>query len=326
MAVGIRSITTNQVSGGTGGSISLTTPSASVGDLLLIILSNDYWQDVMSLTSITPTATATEITNFHDDGGNLNGHIMGWTAPVVTGGAVTVVADTGYTAGEEKILAVYILTGCDTTNPVDDAANTGTMVSSANPTAPSVSAANSTSMLFCHLETDGSGTPGVTVTIPGDTTSQYDVASGGFSRGMGISAQLTTSGGTGGKIFTAASSFGWIASSVAINATPTTPAVVTNVVTSITPTTATGNGIVVAANGASITERGFVWSTSANPTTSDNKVTVAGTTGGYSGSLTGLSDSTLYHVRAYAINSNGTTYGADVTFENVGVSAAWITA
>lgn len=94
----------------------------------------------------------------------------------------------------------------------------------------------------------------------------------------------------------------------------TAPSVTTNAATSILSTSATGNGSVDSDGGSAITERGFVWSTSVNPTTADSKVTVAGTTGSYSGSLTSLVASTFYHYRAYAINAIGTSYGADTTF------------
>jgi hypothetical protein len=40
--------------------------------------------------------------------------------------------------------------------------------------------------------------------------------------------------------------------------------------------------------------------------------------------MTGLSNLTLYHVRAYAINTNGTSYGSDVTFINVGATLSWV--
>lgn len=93
-----------------------------------------------------------------------------------------------------------------------------------------------------------------------------------------------------------------------------TPTVTTNAASGVTAVSATGNGSVDTDGGSVITERGFVWSTSINPTTSDSKVTVAGATGSYSGSLTSLVASTLYHYRAYAINVTGTSYGADTTF------------
>lgn len=111
-----------------------------------------------------------------------------------------------------------------------------------------------------------------------------------------------------------------------LGTSPTAPILQTNPVTSVGTTTATGNGSVNSDGGATVTERGFVWSTSPNPTTSDNKVTASGTTGSYNASLTGLSSGTLYHVRAYATNSVGTGYGIDVTFQNLGASITWVKA
>lgn len=66
--------------------------------------------------------------------------------------------------------------------------------------------------------------------------------------------------------------------------------------------------------GAAITERGVVYGTSANPTLSNSKQVVAGTTGTFSATLGGLSNSTSYYVRAYATNSVGTTYGSQIDF------------
>ena len=95
---------------------------------------------------------------------------------------------------------------------------------------------------------------------------------------------------------------------------PVAPTVTTQAVSSIAETTATGNGNVTADGGATITERGTCIGTSANPTTAGTKFTAAGTTGAFTTAMTGLTGSTLYHVRAYAINSVGTSYGSDVTF------------
>jgi hypothetical protein len=104
------------------------------------------------------------------------------------------------------------------------------------------------------------------------------------------------------------------------------PTVTTEAVSDLTETTATGNGTVVSDGADTITERGVCWSTSLNPTTSDSKATSAGTTGSFTASITGVSSGTLYHVRAYAINSVGTSYGDDVTFQHIPQVIAWITA
>jgi RHS repeat-associated protein len=93
-----------------------------------------------------------------------------------------------------------------------------------------------------------------------------------------------------------------------------TPTVTTQAVSSTASSSITGNGNVMADGGSAITERGVVWSPVVFPTIADSKITVAGTTGLYSATITGLTGSTLYHYRAYAINAIGTSYGADIAF------------
>lgn len=94
--------------------------------------------------------------------------------------------------------------------------------------------------------------------------------------------------------------------------------VTTDPVTNTLLTTATGNGSVDDDRGSAITERGIVVGTSINPTTSDMKFSTSGTTGDFSVSLTGLSKGTSYYARAYAINTGGTAYGENETFETLG--------
>jgi hypothetical protein len=103
-------------------------------------------------------------------------------------------------------------------------------------------------------------------------------------------------------------------STVAFTTLGDAPTVTTQDVTNITLTTATGNGNVTSDGGETITERGTCYSTTANPTTANTKDIAAGTTGAFTTSIDTLSNGTLYHVRAYAINSVGTSYGADKTF------------
>jgi len=75
------------------------------------------------------------------------------------------------------------------------------------------------------------------------------------------------------------------------------------------------NSATVTANvSGRVTERGIVYSTSRNPTSSNSKVAAGSGTGSFSVSLTGLSGNKTYYVRAYAINENGTTYGEEKSF------------
>lgn len=69
-------------------------------------------------------------------------------------------------------------------------------------------------------------------------------------------------------------------------------------------------GDVTATGGASVSERGFVYSTSASPTVSDSKIIVGQGLGTFSGVTPSLPNGT-YYFRAYAINSTGITYGSE---------------
>ena len=86
----------------------------------------------------------------------------------------------------------------------------------------------------------------------------------------------------------------------------------TNAVTVFTDTTAILGGN----TGRTLyTERGVVYATTPNPTTANNKTPAEDTeTESFNVNVSGLSANTRYYVRAYAINSKGTTYGAQVRF------------
>lgn len=107
---------------------------------------------------------------------------------------------------------------------------------------------------------------------------------------------------------------------VTFKTNPVTGAVVTTTtVTSVTTTTAVSGGNITSDGGGSITARGVCWATTANPDLTKSKTTDGSGTGTFTSNLTALTPGTLYHVRAYATNSSGTTYGADVTFTTVPV-------
>ena len=92
------------------------------------------------------------------------------------------------------------------------------------------------------------------------------------------------------------------------------PTVTSGSSSSVTINSATAAGNVTSDGGATITQRGIAYATTANPTTANSKVTATGTVGAFTANLTGLSSNTTYHWRAYAINSKGTSYGSDQTF------------
>jgi hypothetical protein len=91
-------------------------------------------------------------------------------------------------------------------------------------------------------------------------------------------------------------------------------------ISTITSSTASADAGISSDGGALITAKGVVWSTSVNPTIALTTKTNDGTgTGNFTSSLITLSASTLYYVRAYATNSNGTVYGVQQSFSTLGV-------
>jgi len=66
--------------------------------------------------------------------------------------------------------------------------------------------------------------------------------------------------------------------------------------------------------GQPIISRGICWSSSDLPTISDSKLVSGSGTGSFSGTISQLSPNTKYFVRAYATNSNGTSYSEPITF------------
>lgn len=94
----------------------------------------------------------------------------------------------------------------------------------------------------------------------------------------------------------------------------TLPEVTTSAATSITFNSASAGGNVISDGNAPVTSRGVCWSINTNPTVADPKTTDGSGTGTFSSSMTGLTPCTTYHVRAYAVNSVGTVYGQDLTF------------
>ena len=96
------------------------------------------------------------------------------------------------------------------------------------------------------------------------------------------------------------------------------PTVQTVGATDINSQGATLSGSVLSDNGASITERGFVYMQgTGTPTTDSYKLKVSGKTGEYTGALSGLEPNKKYSFRAYAVNSKGTAYGEVMSFLTV---------
>ncbi len=101
---------------------------------------------------------------------------------------------------------------------------------------------------------------------------------------------------------------------VSFTALPVLPVVTTASVSDVDTNTAVCGGTVTDDGGGAISARGVCWSTSADPTTSDNKTTDGVGTGAFESEISDLDSETKYYVRAYATNGAGTSYGETKTF------------
>jgi uncharacterized protein (TIGR02145 family) len=109
--------------------------------------------------------------------------------------------------------------------------------------------------------------------------------------------------------------------------TPTSPTVTTSTVSNITLNGAQVAGSITNMGTSNITQHGHCWSTTTSPTVSNFK-TQLGTrtiTGVFSSALAGLDAGKIYYVRAYAVNSDGTSYGTQVEFKTVTATSPTVT-
>lgn len=173
----------------------------------------------------------------------------------------------------------------------------------------------------------GSITPASRTVNHGSTTTFTVTPNSGYT---------ASASGCGGSLVGTTYTTGAITAACTVTATFSlillAPTVTTNSITNKTQTTATSGGNVTSNGGSIVTVGGIVWSTSAIPTTGVPTLptkTVNSNWADYStwaDNMTGLTSNTLYHVRAYATNSVGTSYGPDVQFTTIGVTSGTLTA
>jgi phosphodiesterase/alkaline phosphatase D-like protein len=228
--------------------------------------------------------------------------LSGLTANTTYHYRVVGINGTGTTNGSDQTFTISGAAPVATTNAANAISSTGATLNG------TVNANNgSTTVTFEYGLTIGYGT---TVTadqspVTGSSNTAVSKALSGLTanttyhyRVVGINATGTTNGSDG--------TFTTSAPTVVL------PTLTTNVVTLIQSTVAVCGGNVTDNGGESISERGICWSTSPDPTTNDDckveNVTDSGV-GSFSTTISQLSSSTKYYVRAFAVNSAGTAYG-----------------
>lgn len=95
------------------------------------------------------------------------------------------------------------------------------------------------------------------------------------------------------------------------------PTISTVAVSGISWDVATSGGENISDNGSSIVSKGVQWSTSSSFATIEGSTNDGSGTANFVSSLTGLSETTTYYVRAYATNAVGTGYGQTETFQTI---------
>ncbi|MFN8240684.1 MAG: fibronectin type III domain-containing protein, partial [Bacteroidales bacterium] len=96
------------------------------------------------------------------------------------------------------------------------------------------------------------------------------------------------------------------------------PVLTTTAATEITTDAAKSGGEVTDDGNEDVSARGVCWNTTGSPTVTDPHTSDGKGTGSFTSSITGLTGGTVYYVRAYATNKEGTGYGLELTFKTQG--------
>lgn len=155
------------------------------------------------------------------------------------------------------------------------------------------------------LENNGTLTGGSTLTI---------LSGGGYGGNGTFNGNIINNGTVSPGLYAP----GTIAQTAAVVAA-------TTAVTGITATGATTGGEICHDGGATITARGVCYGQNSNPDINGLKTTDGTGTGTFVSTLSGLTASTTYYVRAYATNSINTSYGPEISFMTSVASGATFT-
>jgi peptidoglycan/xylan/chitin deacetylase (PgdA/CDA1 family) len=92
------------------------------------------------------------------------------------------------------------------------------------------------------------------------------------------------------------------------------PSLTTTTAFQIGRTTANSGGIITSNGGAAVSVSGVCWDTVHSPSIAGSHTTDGTANGSFTSNITGLLPNTSYHIRAYATNNAGTSYGNELSF------------
>lgn len=303
----------------TGATVDLTAlsggsnTSPSTGDIVIVAVATGSSTD----RSIGVTTSGySEIVELYSGDDNASNFSVNWKIMGASPDTSVVTTPSGNNNDALTVIA-HVWRGVDSGTPFDVSYQSATGTNGGRPTPPAITPTTSGAIIIAcgcagvaNAQSAGFTTATLSNFITINITDSYDSVSGMGSYAW-TSGTYTPAQFGGNRANTGDS---WCAATLALRPLAVAPTVTTQAVSSIASTTATGNGNVTADGGATVSERGVCWKTSTGPTTADSKANSGTGTGAYTVSMTSLSPNTLYYVKAYAINSVGTSYGSEVTF------------
>jgi hypothetical protein len=223
---------------------------------------------------------------------------------------------TSYTStGTFTTLAVPAISGSSMSGITDTTASLG-----ANVTSDGGSAITERGVAYSLTASDANptiGSPGVTKAVASGTTGAFTAAVTGLTPGANYSFRAFATSAVG-TTYTSPRTFVTLALPAISGASSST----------VGSSSATLSANATSDGGSTITQRGFVYSLTANdanPVIGNPGVTtsvIAGTTGSFASSVTGLSPGASYSFKAFATNAVGTAYTSVGTFQTLAFPVA----